>query len=89
MKVLKSNNVQRCYFCSNYYRRKDKFDRRFENCTDRPGYVYSFNTQSLLTFEENLKYKADIPLVAYIDFERTVPTNECYDPENRKMFAVS
>ena len=45
--------------------------------------------QSLLTFEENLKYKGNIPLVAYIEFETTAPTDECLDPENRKMFAVS
>ena len=31
-----------------------------------------YNTQSLLTFEENLKLKGDIPLVAYIDFENTI-----------------
>ena len=45
--------------------------------------------RSLLTFEENLKYKGDIPLVVYIDFETTVPTDDCLGPENRKMFAVS
>lgn len=45
--------------------------------------------QGLLTFLENLKYKEDIPLVAYIDFETTAPTDECLDPENIKMFAVS
>ena len=43
----------------------------------------------MLTFEENLKYKGDIPLVAYIDFETTEPTDKCLDPENNKMFAVS
>ena len=42
-----------------------------------------------MTLEENLKYKGDIPLAAYIDFETTAPTDECLDPENRKMFAVS
>ena len=31
------------------------YDRHFEICTGRPGYVYNFNTQNLLTFEENLK----------------------------------
>ena len=46
-----------CYFSSNYYGREDKFDRRFENCTGHPGYVYNCNTQM---FEENLKYKGDI-----------------------------
>ena len=50
------------------------------------GYVYNFNTQ---TFDENLKYREHIPLVAYIDFESTAPTDECLDPENRKMLAVS
>ena len=42
-----------------------------------------------MTFEENLKYKGNIPLVAYTDFETTAPTDECLDPENQKMFAVS
>ena len=89
MKVQKSNIVQLCCYCSNYYGRKDEFDRHFENCTGLPGYVYNFNTQSLLKFEENLKYKGDIPLVAYIDFETTAPTDECLNPKKRKMFAVS
>ena len=78
-----------CCFCSNYYSRKDKYDRHVENCTGRRGCVYNFNTNSLLTFEENLKYKGDIPLVACIDFETTAPTDDCLDPENRKLFAVS
>ena len=44
---------------------------------------------SLLTFEENLKFRRDIPLTAYIDFETTAPTDDCLDPENKKMYAVS
>ena len=40
--------------------------------------------------QENLKYKGDIPLVAYIDSETTAPTGQQWiEPENRKMFAVS
>ena len=31
----------------------------------------------------------DISLAAYLDFETAAPTDECLDPENRKMFAVS
>ena len=78
-----------CYFCSNYYGRKDKFARHIKNCMGRPGYIYNFNIQNLLTFEENLKFKRDIPLTAYIDFERTAPTDNCLDPETEKMTAVS
>ena len=86
---IKHCSAWQCYFCSNYYARKDKFDRHFENCTGQPGYVYNFNTQNLLTLEENLKYQGDIPLIAYLDFETTAPIDECLDPENRKIFTVS
>ena len=85
---IRHGTAWQCYFCSNYYGRKDTFDCHVENCRGRPDYVYNFNTQSLLTFEENLKYKGDIPLVAYIDFETTAPTDDCLDPENRRMFTV-
>ena len=54
-KRIKHSTVSQCYFCANYYTRKDKFDRHIENCTGLPGYVYNFNTQSLLMFDENLK----------------------------------
>ena len=43
----------------------------------------------MLTFEENLKFKHNIPLTPYIDFETTAPTDDCLDPENKKMIAVS
>ena len=64
-------------------------EKHLQHSTGRPGFVYNFNTRSLLTFEENLKYKCDVPMTAYIDFKTTAPTAECLDPENRKTFAVS
>ena len=88
-KKIRHGTAFQCYFCSNYYGRRDKFDRHIENCTGRPGFVYNFNIQSLLMFEENLKFKCDIPLTACIDFETTAPTDDCLDPENKKMSAVS
>ena len=42
-----------------------------------------------MTFEENLKFKRDIPMTIYIDFETTAPTDDCLDSERRKMNAVS
>ena len=42
-----------------------------------------------MTFEENLKFKRDIPLTIYIDFETTTLTDDCLDPETKKMNAVS
>ena len=87
--ILRHGTAFKCHFCSNYYGRKDKYDRHLDSCTGKPGYIYNFNTQSLVTFVENLKYKSDIPLTAYIDFKTTVPTDNCLDPENVKTFAVS
>ena len=86
---LRHSAAFQCCFCSNDHARKNKFDRHIQNCSGKPGYVYNFNIKSLLTFEENLKFKRDIPLTAYIDFETTAPTDDCLDPETKRMNAVS
>ena len=58
-------------------------------CSGKPGIVYNFNIQNIVTFEENLKYMGDLPFSAYADFETTAPAADCLFPENNKMFAVS
>ena len=59
------------------------------NCSGKAGFVYNVDTQNLITFEENLKLKRDMPLTAYIDFETTAPTDDYLDPECNKMNVVS
>ena len=59
------------------------------NCTGKPGFIYNFQTRNLLTFEENLKFKRDVPLTTYIDFETTAPTDDYLDPESNKMNVIS
>lgn len=54
-----------------------------ENCTGLPGLIYQFDSQNLVTFEDNLKYKSDMLVVAYINFETTTPTDSCLDPEKK------
>ena len=78
-----------CFYCWKYYRRKNMWERHLQNYTGHPGFVYNFNTRTLLTCEEHLRYKCDIPMTAYINFETTAPTDDCLNLENRKMFAVS
>ena len=36
-----------------------------------PGVIYNFENQSLVTFEDNLKFMGDLPSPAYFDFETT------------------
>ena len=85
----KHTSAFRCYYCTNFFSRKERFQKHLKCCCGKPGYVYNFDTQNILTFEENLKHKQDIPLTAYIDFETTAPTDKMFDPESCKMKAVS
>ena len=66
---IRHGTAFQCYYCSDWYGRKDKFDRHLNRWVGRPGYVYNFNTQSLVNFEENLKFKGEVPLTAYIDLK--------------------
>ena len=60
-----------------------------KNCSGKPGVIYNFSNQSLISYEDNFKAKGDIPFVAYFDFETTALTDNCLDPEQKKMFVVS
>ena len=39
-------------------------EKHLENCSGQSGIIYDFNIQNLLTYEDNIKYKDDVPLVA-------------------------
>ena len=47
------------------------------------------NNQNLITFEDNLKFKGDLPMAIYYDFETTAPTDNCFEPEQKEVFVVS
>ena len=55
----------------------------------KPGVVYNFNNQCLITYQDNFHTKDDFPFVVYFDFETNAPTDNCLDPEQKKMFVVS
>ena len=86
---IKHSSAWECYYCSNYYVKKSKFDKRWENCSGQLEIIYDFNIQNLVTYEDNIKCKGNTPLLAYIDFETTTPADSCLNPEDKKMFPVS
>ena len=51
--------------------------------------IYNFNNQNLISYQDNFHAKDDISFVIYFDFETTAPTDNCFDPEQKKMFVVS
>ena len=86
---LQHGFANQCYYCNKFFARPDKYKRHTEHCSGVPGIIYSFNNQNLMTFEDNLGYKGDLPAVAYIDFETTAPTKNCFDPEQKSIFVMS
>ena len=62
---------------------KDCFKRPFKSCYGQPGIVCDLN---LVSIEDNIKYKSDIPLTVYIDFETAAPTSSS-DYLSRKQIA--
>ena len=51
--------------------------------------ISNFDNQNLISYQDNFRAKGDIPFVIYFDFETTAPTDNCFDPEQKKMFVFS
>ena len=43
----------------------------------------------MISYQDNFHAKGDVAFVIYFDFETTAPTDNCLDPEQKKMFVVS
>ena len=86
----RSSRVQSCHYCNHYFVQSPlRFEKHLKQCSEKPGIIYNFNNQSLISYEDNFKSKGDLPFTIYFDFETTVPTDNCLDPEEKKMFLVS
>ena len=60
-----------------------------KNCSGVPRIIYNFNNKNLITFEDNFKSKGDVPMTMYFYFETIAPTDNCFDPEQKKIFVMS
>ena len=54
------------------------------NCAWQLGTICDLNILNLVTFQDNIKYKGDIPLLALIDFETNSPADSYLDAEQKK-----
>ena len=43
----------------------------------------------MISFQDSFISKDDLSIVLYFDFETTAPTDNIFDPEQKKMFVVS
>ena len=87
--MRRGNKCYQCYYCNKSYNQEARQKRHMEHCSGSPGVVYNFNNQNLISYQDNFHAKGDVPFVIYFDFETTAPTDNCLDPEQKKMFVVS
>ena len=87
--MKQANKSYQCYYYNKFFIRSDKHQSHINNCSGAPGVIYNFNNQYLISYQDNFHAKSDIPFVIYFGFETTAPTDNCFDPEQKKMFVVS
>ena len=88
--MKKANKVQACHYCNHFFaHNQKKFEKHLKHCSGKPGVIYNFTNQSLVSYKDNFRAKGDLPFCVYFDFETTAPTDNCLDPEQKKMFVVS
>ena len=87
--IRRSHQCYQCYYCNKFFNRANKHQSHIDNCSGAPGEVYNFNNQNLISNQDNFRTKSDIPFVIYFDFTTTAPTDNCLDPEQKKIFVVS
>ena len=77
------------FYCNSYYVQKARYQTHIEKRSEIPGVVYNFTNQNLVTFEDKIGSKGDLPLVVYMDFEATAPADNFLTLEQNTMFVVS
>ena len=87
--MTRAHKCYQCYYCNKFFIQEMRQKRHMENCSGRPEVVYNFNNQNLISYQDNFHAKGDVPFLIYFDFETTAPTDNCLDPEQKKMFVVS
>ena len=86
--MTRAHKCYQCYYCNKFSIQEMRQKRHMANCSGRPEVVYNFNNQNLISYQDNFHAKCDVPFVNYFDFETTAPTDNCLDPEQKKMFVV-
>ena len=87
--MRRAHKCYQCYYCNKFFIQETRQKRHTANFSGRPGVFYNFNNQNLISYQDNFYAKVDVPFAIYFDFETTALTDNCLDPEQKKMFVVS
>ena len=61
--ILTANALYECFYCNDFFIIKNKLERHLRTCGKKPGVLYDFNLKNVVTFEDNVKYKGDVPFL--------------------------
>ena len=50
------------------YQDKSHMKRHFKHCSRYPGIVYKFENQNLSTYEDNFRFRCDLPFIISIKY---------------------
>ena len=63
--------------------------KHIEKRLEIPGVVYNSTNQNLVTFEDKIGNKGDLPLGVCMDFKATALAENFLTPQQNTMFVVS
>ena len=55
-----------CYYCNKFFIQQMRQKRNMANWLGRPGVVYNFNNQNLISYQDNFHAKGDVSFVIYL-----------------------
>ena len=82
--LARSHQAFPCFYCNKFFVVEARQKRHMKNCSGKPGVVYNFNNQCLISYQDNFHNKEDLSFAIYFDFEAAAPTDNCLDPEQKK-----
>ena len=87
--LSRAHKVYQSYYCNKFFINEARQKRHKGNCSEKPGVIYNFNNQCLISYQDNFRNRGDLAFVIYFDFETRALTDNCLDPEQKKMSVVS
>ena len=84
-----STFADQCYGCNKFLTEKNNLEKHLEICGSMPRLVYRFKNQSILTFEDNVKFMGDLHFSIYFYLETTSGKKIYEFEEAAEMYPIS
>ena len=69
--VIEHPTARQCYYCDNFFSRKDSFETHVKTYSSITGIAYKFNNRKIESFQKNHHFMGDLPFTVCFDSETT------------------